>query len=123
MFSGDIELNLVRYFCNSVQNNSPTKLISSVVLEQRLIRCLYQLKSLYTIWFYTLELINKMFTNILTSFLTSFLTKMFLLDNFVRTTATCKTILPKFISMENNLTGTTIIYYMDGSDPLMAHNV
>ena len=29
---------------------------------------------------------------------------------------TCKTILPKFISMENNLTATIIIYYMDGSD-------
>jgi hypothetical protein len=29
---------------------------------------------------------------------------------------TCKTILPKFISMENNLTPTIIIYYMDGSD-------
>ena len=28
---------------------------------------------------------------------------------------TCKTILPKFISMENNLTATIIIYYMDGS--------
>ena len=38
------------------------------------------------------------------------------LDNFVRTTATCKTILSKFISMENNLTATIIIYYMDGSD-------
>ena len=34
------------------------------------------------------------------------------LDNFVRTTATCKTILPKFISMENNLTATIIIYYI-----------
>ena len=29
---------------------------------------------------------------------------------------TCKTILPKFISIENNLTATIIIYYMDGSD-------
>ena len=29
---------------------------------------------------------------------------------------TCKTILPKFISMENNLTATIIIYYMDGFD-------
>ena len=29
---------------------------------------------------------------------------------------TCKTILPKFISMENNLTATISIYYMDGSD-------
>ena len=29
---------------------------------------------------------------------------------------TCKTILPKFISIENNLTDTIIIYYMDGSD-------
>jgi hypothetical protein len=29
---------------------------------------------------------------------------------------TCKTILPKFISMENNLTATIIIYYMHGSD-------
>jgi hypothetical protein len=29
---------------------------------------------------------------------------------------TCQTILPKFISMENNLTATIIIYYMDGSD-------
>ena len=31
-------------------------------------------------------------------------------------TGYCKTILPKFISMENNLTATIIIYYMDGSD-------
>ena len=38
------------------------------------------------------------------------------MDNFVRKTATCKTILSKFISMENNLTPTIIIYYMDGSD-------
>ena len=39
------------------------------------------------------------------------------MDNFVRIlTATCKTILSKFISMENNLTATIIIYYMDGSD-------
>jgi hypothetical protein len=39
------------------------------------------------------------------------------LDNFVRTTATCKTILPKFISKEDNLTVTIIIYiYMDGLD-------
>jgi hypothetical protein len=29
---------------------------------------------------------------------------------------TCKTILPKLISMDNNLTPTIIIYYMDGSD-------
>jgi hypothetical protein len=34
------------------------------------------------------------------------------LDNFVRSMATCKTILPKFISMENNLTATIIIYYI-----------
>ena len=39
------------------------------------------------------------------------------LDNFVRTThlPICKTILPKLISMDNNL-ATIIIYYMDGSD-------
>ena len=38
MFSGDIELNLVLYFCNSVQNNSATiKLSSNSVLEQRFI--------------------------------------------------------------------------------------
>ena len=39
MFSGDIELNPgptpVLYFCNSVQNNSPTKLSSNVVLEAK----------------------------------------------------------------------------------------
>ena len=38
------------------------------------------------------------------------------LDHFVRTMATCKTILPRFISMENNLTVTIIVHYMDGSD-------
>ena len=38
------------------------------------------------------------------------------MDNFVRKTATCKTILSKFISIENNLTPTITIYYMDGSD-------
>ena len=32
---------------------------------------------------------------------------------------TCKTILPKFISMENNLTATIIMYYMDGSDQII----
>jgi hypothetical protein len=39
MFSGDIELNPgptpVLYLCNSVQNNSPTKLSSNVVLEAK----------------------------------------------------------------------------------------
>ena len=39
MFSGDIELNTghtpVLYFCNSVQNNSPTKLSLNVVLEAK----------------------------------------------------------------------------------------
>jgi hypothetical protein len=34
------------------------------------------------------------------------------LDNFVSTMATCKEILPKFISMENNLTATIIICYI-----------
>ena len=34
------------------------------------------------------------------------------IDNFVRTTATYKTILPKFICMENYLTATIIIYYI-----------
>jgi hypothetical protein len=36
---------------------------------------------------------------------------------------TCKTILPKFISMENNLTATISIYYMHGWIRSMAHNV
>ena len=40
MFSGDIKLSPgPAFLCNSVQNNSPiaTKLLSNVVLEQRLI--------------------------------------------------------------------------------------
>jgi hypothetical protein len=44
----------------SVQNNSPTKLSSNVVLEQRL-RC-YQLKYLYILLLYIYS--NKIFTNI-----------------------------------------------------------
>ena len=44
------------------------------------------------------------------------------LDNFVRTThLQDKTILPKFISMENNLTATIIILY--GWIRSMAHNM
>jgi hypothetical protein len=39
MFSWDIELNPgptpILYFCNSVQNNSPTKLSLNVVLEAK----------------------------------------------------------------------------------------
>jgi hypothetical protein len=39
MFSGDIELTPgptpVLYFCNTAQNNSPTKLSSNVVLEAK----------------------------------------------------------------------------------------
>ena len=39
-----------------------------------------------------------------------------ILSEVTMATCSCKTILPKFISMENNLTATIIIYYMDGSD-------
>ena len=45
--SGDIELNPGPVFCNSVQNNSPTKLSSNVILEQSLRS--YQLKYLYSL--------------------------------------------------------------------------
>ena len=52
MFSGDIELNPgptpVLYFCNSVQNNSPTiKLSSNVVLEAKVKMLSVNLKYLY----------------------------------------------------------------------------
>ena len=33
---GEWVLNVIAHFCNSVQNNSATKLSSNVVLEQRL---------------------------------------------------------------------------------------
>ena len=51
MFSGDIELNTghtpVLYFCNSVQNNSPTKLSLNVVLEAKVKMLSVNLKYLH----------------------------------------------------------------------------
>jgi hypothetical protein len=63
MFSGDIELSPdPAFLCNSVQNNSPTKQLSNVVLEQRL-RCYLVVNKILVHFGLHIDL-NKKFTNI-----------------------------------------------------------